>query len=279
MRFRSGRLIISAFIIYSAAATAQPELLRDDSGTLDLILNAKTAAFAEAGPWFGQADENIGDPANFWWEASVEAGLKGRADFFGGSEVYGAYSFIYAQTVGHDASGLTAGLNNPGAIQTEKAFAGWRSGSLFPQLEKNAIDISGGWQNYTIGSGFLIYNGALNGGSDWDTWYQGEIIGEFVLGNSNLLSYQVALTVNPSAELDLHLLYYHFELDQPAALSTEISASNFADEIDLVADWQIDDRFSLSAVVAVAIPNRAAQEYTGGKTTWVHSMLYASWSL
>ncbi|MCF7971536.1 MAG: hypothetical protein K9L22_10285 [Methylococcaceae bacterium] len=67
-----------------------------------MTLNLKTAGLAEAKPWFGQAQENIGDAANFWWEVSTEAGVKGSLNFFGGTELYGAYSFIYAQTVGHD---------------------------------------------------------------------------------------------------------------------------------------------------------------------------------
>ncbi|TXL19288.1 hypothetical protein BMR06_10745 [Methylococcaceae bacterium HT5] len=103
-------------------------------GDLAVTLNLKTAGFAEANPWFGQAQENIGDSANFWWEVSTEEGVKGSLNLFGGTELYGAYSFIVAQTVGHDASGLSNGLNNPGAIDTEKGYAGWRSGSLFPTL-------------------------------------------------------------------------------------------------------------------------------------------------
>jgi len=70
---------------------------------LQLILNAKTAAFAEGNPWFGKARENVGDPANFWWEGSVEAGVQRTLNIFGGSELYGAYSYLYAQTVGHNA--------------------------------------------------------------------------------------------------------------------------------------------------------------------------------
>jgi len=32
-------------------------------------------------------------------------------------------------------------------------------------------------------------------------------------------------------------------------------------------------------VLAVAIPGKAAGQYTGGNQTWFHSMLYASWTL
>jgi len=100
----------------------------------------------------------------------------------------GAYSYLYAQTAGHDASGLSNGFDNPGAGDTEKAYAGWRSGSLFPALGKNAFDISGGRQNYHIGSGFLIYTGSANGRSQGAYWiaprqaFKETVIGRFNSG-------------------------------------------------------------------------------------------------
>ena len=429
------------FLTASFNVHADSELVKGKYGELGVTLDLKTAAFAGGNPWFGEAHENIGDAANFWWEGSVEASAKGTLNFFGGTEFYGAYSYLYAQTAGHDASGLSDGLNNPGAGDTEKAYVGWRSGTLFPALGKNAIDISGGRQNYHIGSGFLIYTGSAAGGSegaywiaprqsfqetvigrfnsgpvkvevfhlgfraarafhesgttngvnleyaitskntigfsylhvyntenlaidgldvfdgrvditplpfwpqlalsaeyvfeqngsefqsnggfakisyefkdtpwsptvsfrftglqgddpdtiqnegfsplaygmsDWGTWFQGEIIGEYVLGNSNLLSYLVGLNANPVKSLDMHLFYYHFVIAQPESLAENVTASNFADEVDLIADWQVTDRLSLSAVMAVAIPNEAARQFTGGRNTWFQSMLYAEWSL
>ena len=143
-----------ALLTVSVNASADYALIKGQYGELDVTLNFKTAAFAENNIWFGQARENIGDPANFWWEGSAEAGVKGTLNFLGGSELYGAYSYLQAQTVGHDASGLSNERHNPGAGDTEKLYAGWRSGTLFPFLGKNAIDISGGRQNYQIGSGF-----------------------------------------------------------------------------------------------------------------------------
>ncbi len=430
-----------ALFTISINANADYTLIKGQYGELDMTLNFKTAAFAENNTWFGQARENIGDPANFWWEGSAEAGAEGSLNFFGGSELYGAYSYLQAQTVGHDASGLSNGRHNPGEGDTEKLYAGWRSGTLFPFLGKNAIDISGGQQNYQIGSGFLIYTGSVNGGSqgaywispqqafkdtvvarfnsgpvkiegfhlglraakefneasttnginveysfsdkntlgfsylhvyntdnntfdgldvyngriditplpfwpqltlsgeyafekngsafqsnggfakisyqfqdalwsptlsfrftgmqgddpdtdkdegfsslaygmsDWESWYQGEIIGEYVLGNSNLLSYLAGLSVKPAKALGMYLYYIHFNIDRPQSLANNVTTSNFADEIDLIADWQATEQLSISAVMAVAIPGKAARQYTGGNQTWFHSMLYASWTL
>jgi hypothetical protein len=151
-------------------ASAEFELIAGRYGSLQFTFNAKTAAFAEGNPWFGKSLDNIGNGANLWWEGSVEPGIKGTLNFFGGTESYAGYSYLYAQTLGHDASGLTAGLDNPGAGRTEKAYIGWRSGDLIPGLDKNAIDISGGRQDYQIGTGFLVYTDAANGGSLGAYW-------------------------------------------------------------------------------------------------------------
>ena len=115
--------------------------------------------------------------------------------------------------------------------------------------------------------------------SEWGTWFQGEIIGEYVLSNSNLFSYLVSVSSKPTKSLEMHLFYYHFTIDQPESLADNVTASHFADEIDLILDWQVLDSLSLSAVLAVAIPGEAARQFTGGNQTWVHSMLYASWDL
>lgn len=90
------------FLAVSFNICADYDVVKGEYGELAVTLNLKTAGLAEAKPWFGQAQENIGDAANFWWEVSTEAGVKGSLNFFGGTELYGAYSFIYAQTVGHD---------------------------------------------------------------------------------------------------------------------------------------------------------------------------------
>jgi hypothetical protein len=53
-----------------------------------------------------------------------------------------------------------------------------------------------------------------------------------------------------------------------------VSDSDFADEIDLIGDYTLDDAVSLSAVGAVAIPDDGATQYTGDED-WYYAMLYA----
>ncbi len=59
-----------------------------------------------------------------------------------------------------DAAGWTDG--NERRTKIEDAYAGWRSGSKFPSLGDNGVDISFGRQNIAIGDGFLVAGDSLN---------------------------------------------------------------------------------------------------------------------
>jgi hypothetical protein len=60
--------------------------------------------------------------------------------------------------------------------------------------------------------------GGENEQVEWGTWIQGEIIGEFVLLNSNLKTHTVRLRAYPLDELWFNLIYYRFLLDRPEDL-------------------------------------------------------------
>lgn len=112
------------------------------------------------------------------------------------------------------------------------------------------------------------------GFSDWGTWYQGEILGEYVLLNQNLDSSTIRLRLQPNDDLTLNLIYYYFSIDNAAGFGT--SGSSFASEIDLVADYTLNDNVSFSVVGAAADPHDGASNYTGGDNVWYYSMFYVN---
>lgn len=112
------------------------------------------------------------------------------------------------------------------------------------------------------------------GFSDWGTWFQGEILGEYVLLNQNLNSSTVRLTVSPTEDLKLNLLYYYFWVDDAAGFGTK--GSSFADEVDLTADYTLNDHVSFSLVAGVANPRNGASNFTGGNNLWSYGMFYTS---
>ncbi len=116
------------------------------------------------------------------------------------------------------------------------------------------------------------YDPLFYGFSDWGYWYQGEILGEYVLTNSNLNSQMVKLNVQPVESLSVNLFYYNLRLDDAAAFG--VDDKNYGDEIDLIIDWTYNNHLSFSLVGAYASPDDAAKQQTNGDDDWSYMMLY-----
>lgn len=110
------------------------------------------------------------------------------------------------------------------------------------------------------------------GFSDWGNWYQGEILGEYVLTNSNLNSHMVKLNVKPVDSISFNLFFYHFRLDNHEGFG--VQSQDFADEWNLTVDWTANEHLSFSLVGAYADPDSGAREFTGGDDEWSYGMLY-----
>ncbi|HEX6975915.1 MAG TPA: alginate export family protein [Vicinamibacterales bacterium] len=112
------------------------------------------------------------------------------------------------------------------------------------------------------------------GFSDWGTWWQGEIAGEYFLANSNLKSHQVRVHVKPSESLSGGLMFFGFRLDHPQALGPQVTDTDVALEIDLYADWKVNRNFTVSLVGAYGDPGKAVQQYTGRTKNFAYGMAY-----
>jgi hypothetical protein len=118
------------------------------------------------------------------------------------------------------------------------------------------------------------YDALYYGFSDWGYWYQGEILGEYVLVNENLKSHMVRLNVSPIDSLTVNLFYYNFKLDDADAFG--VQSDDYANEVDLMIDWTVNDYLSFTAVGAYVDPDDGAKEQTGGNDNWSYMMLYGS---
>src|SRR5262245_14190363 len=56
------------------------------------------------------------------------------------------------------------------------------------------------------------FDSLFTGLSEWGYWFQGELLGNYVLSNSNLISHQVRLSVEPNDFVTVNLMYYKFLL-------------------------------------------------------------------
>lgn len=111
---------------------------------------------------------------------------------------------------------------------------------------------------------------------DWGYWFQGEILGEYMLSNSNLNASMIRLSADPTSSIHVNLFYYDFELDNAAGFG--VQSDKFGDEWDITVDWSATDFLSFSLVGGYVTPDDGAKEYTGGNDDWAYFMLYTSFS-
>jgi hypothetical protein len=116
------------------------------------------------------------------------------------------------------------------------------------------------------------------GYTDYGFWFQGEITGNYPLANGNLNSHMFRVKGTPSESLTLNFFYYDFSLDQPRALSPLVSSDDWGDEINLTADWAVNDNWYVIGVLAALFPGQAAEQWVGGDDDWLSSMLYVSYT-
>jgi Alginate export len=185
-----------------------------------------------------------------------------------------------------DARPSTAlpGLRLAGEFAYEKNGDDLEAHGWFGELGYAATDLP--WSPY-LSYRYAFFSGGENAsgksknfdplfydGPDWGTWTQGEILGEWVLSNSNLISHTVRLNAYPTDNLTLTALYYYFLLDDPGAAGVE--DHDFAHEVDLAADYVVNRNLSVGVIAAVSVPEDAAKQYTGGDQTWGQLSAYTT---
>ncbi len=159
---------------------------------------------------------------------------------------------------------------------------GWYAGPAYqlsalpwtPQLSYRYASFSGG--------GTKAFDSLFTGLSDWGSWFQGEILGEFVLSDSNLDSHQVRLTLEPTDVLTLNLIYYKFLLYDDnqdfGLIPSQVSSRSLADEVDMILDISLANWWSMTATFAFAVPNDGFREAVHGSATWLSGMLYTNFN-
>jgi hypothetical protein len=114
------------------------------------------------------------------------------------------------------------------------------------------------------------------GFTDYGSWYQGEITGNYVFSNANLKSHLVRASMQPKEGITVNALYYQFSLDQPSVLG--VASDDWGDEINLAVDWEATDQLYVIGMLGLLMPGSAAEEWTGGGSDWLQAMLYLSYS-
>jgi hypothetical protein len=146
-------------------------LYRKDDSYLKTTIQVDSAVFVEENAWFGESRLNAGDHVRYWGEFGVMPGLEGALILGDFGSARARVSGVWTTTqIGLDAAGSNFDERYPKELTLEDAYLGWSSGDLFPSLGKDAIDFSFGSQTYQVGSGFLFWDGATDGGSRGGYW-------------------------------------------------------------------------------------------------------------
>ena len=155
-----------------------------------------------------------------WREAFIKYGLSVEQNLgsFGG--VYGTANLVSSGTWGDgDASGVTTGRER--TTKFDEAFAGWRSGELFPVLGKDGVDLSFGRQVLMLGDGFILNDDGPNLG-------KGVGDGQFNRGGAYYIAARHAFDKTAVLRLGgkdgVHGSLLWFKSDNPAQAMTEMAA-------------------------------------------------------
>ncbi|RMQ43434.1 hypothetical protein ALQ04_02087 [Pseudomonas cichorii] len=155
-----------------------------------------------------------------WREGFIKYGLSVDQTMGDLGSVYGTANLVSSGTWGDgDAAGITDGTER--TTKFDEAFAGWRSGDLFPVLGKDGVDISFGRQIITLGDGFIINDDGLNLGN-------GVADGEFNRGGAYYLAARHAFDETAVLRLGgkdgVHGSLMWIKSDNRAQASTEMAA-------------------------------------------------------
>ena len=116
------------------------------------------------------------------------------------------------------------------------------------------------------------YDALFYGFTDWGNFFQGEIQGEYALGNSNLDSHMVKLKFQPLEPVTINLIYYNFMLHDAAA--AKVTSDKYADEYNFIVDYSVNEHLSFTFVAGLNDPKDGATQKTGGDEDWSYVMLY-----
>jgi len=106
------------------------------------------------------------DLSDQWFEGYIKPALSASHTAGNSSEVYGKISAVGERTYGSVPGPFG---NDVSSFGPEDLYVGWRSGTSLSAGE-NVLDFSVGREQYQLGHGFLLYDGASEGGSRGGYW-------------------------------------------------------------------------------------------------------------
>ena len=104
------------------------------------------------------------------------------------------------------------------------------------------------------------YDGLYYGFTNWGTWFIGEVTGEYILFQSNFNVNMLMVQAAPYDNLFLTASYFDFNIEEPGAGVDD----DFGQEINLIADWAVNDNMSITGAYGILQPGGNAEATFGG---------------
>lgn len=109
---------------------------------------------------------------------------------------------------------------------------------------------------------------------DWGTWLVGDVVGNYLLFNSNENVQQFSLKTHLSQTLTLGAIHYQFWLDEKNYMGAAVSDRRFADESVVFLDWTPTPSFYTSLSYNWVKPLAAAKQVFGNDRNFDALELY-----
>ncbi|NVZ70395.1 hypothetical protein [Pseudomonas costantinii] len=109
---------------------------------------------------------------------------------------------------------------------------------------------------------------------DWGTWLVGDVVGNYLLFNSNENVQQFSLKTHLSETLTLGTIHYQFWLDEKNYMGAPVSDRRFADESVVFLDWTPTPSFYTSLSYNWVKPMAAAKQVFGDDRNFSALELY-----
>jgi hypothetical protein len=139
-----------------------------------------------------------------------------------------------------------------------------------PTVTARHINFSGDDANTAEDEAF---DGLFYGFSNWGTWFVGEVTGEYILFNSNTNVNNLMIQSAPYDNLFLTVSYFDFTINEPGAGVDD----DFGQEINVIADWAVNDNMAVTGVYGVLEPGGNAEASFGGNDDNFHTIHAAAW--
>ena len=123
---------------------------------------------------------------------------------------------------------------------------------------------------------FYSYNPARNGG--WGSWFQGEIVGNYLLFNSNQQNHMLKFDIYPVKNWRAGLIYYSFDLDENNYFGTPVTDTHFADEINMYIDWLPSKNFYAAIAGGITFSGDAAEQVFGNNEDYTVFEIYGAYT-